>query len=72
MMLAELYHYYPAGSPKVGWQLKREAGKKRVALELGGNAAVLLDHMPRGGVKDSGLGGEAIRLPSTSSRKFDS
>jgi len=32
------------GSPKVGWQLKREAGKKRVALELGGNAAVVVDH----------------------------
>jgi len=32
------------GSPKVGWQLKAEAGKKRVALELGGNAAVVVDH----------------------------
>jgi acyl-CoA reductase-like NAD-dependent aldehyde dehydrogenase len=32
------------GSPKVGWQLKRDAGKKRVALELGGNAAVVVDH----------------------------
>ena len=32
------------GSPKVGWQLKREAGKKRVVLELGGNAAVVVDH----------------------------
>jgi len=31
------------GSPKVGWQLKRDAGKKRVALELGGNAAVVVD-----------------------------
>jgi acyl-CoA reductase-like NAD-dependent aldehyde dehydrogenase len=31
------------GSPKVGWQLKRDAGKKRVVLELGGNAAVVVD-----------------------------
>jgi acyl-CoA reductase-like NAD-dependent aldehyde dehydrogenase len=32
------------GSPEVGWQLKRDAGKKRVVLELGGNAAVVVDH----------------------------
>jgi acyl-CoA reductase-like NAD-dependent aldehyde dehydrogenase len=32
------------GSPKVGWQLKQDAGKKRVLLELGGNAAVVVDH----------------------------
>jgi acyl-CoA reductase-like NAD-dependent aldehyde dehydrogenase len=31
------------GSPKVGWQLKSDAGKKRVVLELGGNAAVVVD-----------------------------
>ena len=31
------------GSPAVGWELKRRAGKKRVVLELGGNAAVLID-----------------------------
>ena len=31
------------GSPEVGWQLKARAGKKRVALELGGNAAVIVD-----------------------------
>src|ERR1700690_1414258 len=30
------------GSAKVGWSLKAIAGKKRVVLELGGNAAVLL------------------------------
>jgi acyl-CoA reductase-like NAD-dependent aldehyde dehydrogenase len=30
------------GSAKVGWTLKAIAGKKRVLLELGGNAAVLL------------------------------
>jgi glyceraldehyde-3-phosphate dehydrogenase (NADP+) len=26
------------GSPEVGWKMKREAGKKKVVLELGGNA----------------------------------
>jgi acyl-CoA reductase-like NAD-dependent aldehyde dehydrogenase len=32
------------GSPEVGWDLKARAGKKRVVLELGGNAAVIVDH----------------------------
>lgn len=31
------------GSPKVGWELKARAGKKRVVLELGGNAACVVD-----------------------------
>ncbi|HYC55631.1 MAG TPA: aldehyde dehydrogenase family protein [Candidatus Binatia bacterium] len=31
------------GSPDVGWELKRRAGKKKVVLELGGNAAVIVD-----------------------------
>ena len=31
------------GSPVVGWQLKAKAGKKPVVLELGGNAAVIVD-----------------------------
>jgi acyl-CoA reductase-like NAD-dependent aldehyde dehydrogenase len=31
------------GSPAVGWELKARAGRKRVLLELGGNAAVLVD-----------------------------
>ncbi|MFB3922038.1 MAG: aldehyde dehydrogenase family protein [Terriglobia bacterium] len=30
------------GSATVGWELKRRAGKKRVALELGGNAGVIV------------------------------
>jgi glyceraldehyde-3-phosphate dehydrogenase (NADP+) len=30
------------GSTTVGWQLKAQAGKKRVVLELGGNAAVIV------------------------------
>jgi len=31
------------GSPAVGWALKAKAGKKKVILELGGNAAVIVD-----------------------------
>ena len=31
------------GSPDVGWALKARAGKKRVVLELGGNAACVVD-----------------------------
>jgi glyceraldehyde-3-phosphate dehydrogenase (NADP+) len=30
------------GSPQVGWELKRRAGAKRVTLELGGNAGVIV------------------------------
>ena len=31
------------GSPAVGWALKAKSGKKKVVLELGGNAAVVVD-----------------------------
>jgi len=31
------------GSPEVGWKMKQNAGKKKVILELGGNAAVVID-----------------------------
>lgn len=31
------------GSPAVGWKMKREAGKKKVVLELGGNAGLIID-----------------------------
>ncbi|QKG80812.1 aldehyde dehydrogenase family protein [Tenuifilum thalassicum] len=30
------------GSPQVGWAMKKQAGKKRVLLELGGNAGVIV------------------------------
>jgi len=30
------------GSPKVGWDMKSHAGKKKVVLELGGNAGVII------------------------------
>lgn len=32
------------GSPDVGWKMKAQAGKKRVVLELGGNAGVILSN----------------------------
>jgi acyl-CoA reductase-like NAD-dependent aldehyde dehydrogenase len=31
------------GSPAVGWAMKARAGKKKVVLELGGNAGVIID-----------------------------
>jgi acyl-CoA reductase-like NAD-dependent aldehyde dehydrogenase len=31
------------GSPSVGWKMKEKAGKKKVVLELGGNAGVIVD-----------------------------
>ena len=30
------------GSPEVGWQMKKEAGTKKITLELGGNAGVVV------------------------------
>ena len=32
------------GSPAVGWRMREKAGKKKVVLELGGNAAVIIDN----------------------------
>ncbi|AKF81090.1 aldehyde dehydrogenase [Myxococcus fulvus 124B02] len=34
------------GSEKVGWDLKARAGRKKVVLELGGNAACVVDREP--------------------------
>ena len=31
------------GSPQVGWELKKNCGKKKVVLELGGNATCVID-----------------------------
>lgn len=31
------------GSPEIGWELKKRAHKKKVTLELGGNAAVVIE-----------------------------
>jgi acyl-CoA reductase-like NAD-dependent aldehyde dehydrogenase len=39
------------GSPDVGWDLKARAGKKKVVLELGGNAAVVI--MPDADLEDA-------------------
>ena len=30
------------GSPEIGWQMKNQSGKKKVVLELGGNAATIV------------------------------
>lgn len=43
------------GSPAVGWALKAKAGKKKVVLELGGNAACIVD-------KDSDLTDTVSRI----------
>ncbi len=32
------------GSPEVGWKMKHDAGKKKVVLELGGNAGVIVSN----------------------------
>ena len=32
------------GSPEVGWKMKSHAGNKKVVLELGGNAGVIISH----------------------------
>lgn len=32
------------GSPEVGWAMKAQAGKKRITLELGGNAGVIVSN----------------------------
>jgi len=32
------------GSPEVGWKMKRDAGNKKVVLELGGNAGVIISN----------------------------
>jgi acyl-CoA reductase-like NAD-dependent aldehyde dehydrogenase len=43
------------GSAAVGWRMKRDAGKKKVVLELGGNAAVIV-------LPDADLDGMATRV----------
>ena len=39
------------GSPDIGWKMKAESGKKKVVLELGGNAATIIT--PSTNLKDS-------------------
>ena len=43
------------GSPDVGWDLKARAGKKKVVLELGGNAAVIVDETISGADLDDAV-----------------
>jgi acyl-CoA reductase-like NAD-dependent aldehyde dehydrogenase len=44
------------GSPEVGWDLKAKAGKKKVVLELGGNAAVIVDEDTQGPALEDAIG----------------
>ncbi|MGW8320188.1 MAG: aldehyde dehydrogenase family protein, partial [Thermodesulfobacteriota bacterium] len=44
------------GSPDVGWALKAKAGKKKVVLELGGNAAVIVDEDTRDRYLEDAIG----------------
>ncbi|KAF4708107.1 Succinate-semialdehyde dehydrogenase, mitochondrial, partial [Perkinsus olseni] len=39
------------GSPSVGWDMKARAGRKGVVLELGGNAACIVDSIPHEGLQ---------------------
>jgi acyl-CoA reductase-like NAD-dependent aldehyde dehydrogenase len=39
------------GSPQVGWHIKATAGKKKVLLELGGNAGCIVDDIPEKDLK---------------------
>jgi acyl-CoA reductase-like NAD-dependent aldehyde dehydrogenase len=48
------------GSAAVGWNLKARSGKKRVALELGGNAAVILHSDWRGSDVDQDVALDAV------------
>ncbi len=43
------------GSGRVGWELKARAGKKKVALELGGNAACIVDEDITGAYLDDAV-----------------
>ena len=51
------------GSATVGWGLKAKAGKKRVALELGGNAAMILHSDWRGPDMDLDQTLDAVAQP---------
>jgi acyl-CoA reductase-like NAD-dependent aldehyde dehydrogenase len=43
------------GSPEAGWALKANAGKKPVILELGGNAACVVDEDTKGAALDDAI-----------------
>ena len=50
------------GSAHVGWNLKAKSGRKRVALELGGNAAMILHSDWRGSDMDQDQALDAVAL----------
>ncbi len=50
------------GSPSVGWRMKERAGKKKVVLELGGNAGVIVDRTRGPRLGGQALPGRGLRL----------
>ena len=50
------------GSPSVGWRMKERAGKKKVVLELGGNAGVIVDSGRRPRLGRQALPGRGVQL----------
>ena len=58
------------GSPSVGWRMKERAGKKKVVLELGGNAGVIVDKTADldWAVKRCLVGGVRVRRPGLHQR----
>ncbi len=42
------------GSPAVGWQMKQQSGRKKIVLELGGNAGLIID-------RDADIGSAAAK-----------
>ena len=58
------------GSPSVGWRMKERAGKKKVVLELGGNAGVIVDETADldWAVKRSLVGAFTLRRPGLHQR----
>jgi acyl-CoA reductase-like NAD-dependent aldehyde dehydrogenase len=69
------------GSAEVGWDIKRRSGKKHVTLELGGNAAVIVDadvdiadtvaRMVRGAFYQSGQSCISVQRIFVHSRIYD-
>ena len=61
------------GSPSVGWRMKERAGKKKVVLELGGNAGVIVDKTADldWAVKRILVGGVHVRRPGLHQRPAD-
>jgi glyceraldehyde-3-phosphate dehydrogenase (NADP+) len=53
------------GSPAVGWKLKEQCGKKRITLELGGNAGVIVHEDASHDLRHSGDCRRWLRIHGT-------